>query len=154
MANKHKKIVPIIVIGIVVLFIGIIAVKYLMATKYFKFGVSNGVFYSAIGQGCTNESGLYKEGYNSKGVCNSSGYHIANKNKVIITSATTCGVNLTVKKMKIKKNMDVEVKLGNGSYLLAMKCICSPNLTIKFSKNINSIKVIDKNGNKLESCLK
>ena len=151
MKKKNLKIVVIIAIVIVLLFIGILMVKYFMDT-YFKFGSSNGVYYSAVGHGCRNESGLYKEGYNSKGVCYSDGYHIINKNKVIITSTTTCGVKLTVKKIKIKKNMNIEVKLGNGSYVNAMKCLCSPNLTIKFSKNINSIKIIDKNGNIIKSC--
>ncbi|MBQ2640058.1 MAG: hypothetical protein IJF92_04815 [Bacilli bacterium] len=151
MSKKKLRIIVIVAI-VFVLFIGLITVKYFMNTDYFKFGSSNGVYYTAIGHGCRNESGLYKEGYNPKGVCYSNGYHIINKNKVIITSTTTCGVKLTVKKIKIKKNMNVEVKLGNGSYVNAMQCFCSPNLTIKFSKNIKSIKVIDKNGKRIRSC--
>ena len=92
--KKIIKAIIITAIGIILLVIGLFTLKYFMATKYFKIGKSNGVYYSVVGHQCKEESGLYKSGYNSKGVCNSDGYHIVNKNKVFITATTTCGVNL------------------------------------------------------------
>ena len=93
-----------------------------------------------------------KDESNKKKECLIPGYHI-NKNKVNINiGSMTCGHNIKISELKVDKNMNVYIKAQERKGISEAWCLCSPNLTLYFYKNVNSVTLVNEDGTKLGEC--